>query len=92
MHLLGFVGLFHIESKRGGTGCEIGSGGMLVTLSEMLVTPCGMISAGTLDFRHTFGSPLAMAGISLYKISALMGNSQEICRKHYAALIPEALV
>ena len=44
-----------------------------------------------LDFRHTFGSQLAMKGESLYKISALMGNSPEICRSHYAALIPEAL-
>ncbi|HPS52743.1 MAG TPA: tyrosine-type recombinase/integrase [Phycisphaerae bacterium] len=44
-----------------------------------------------LDFRHTFGSQLAMKGESLYKISTLMGNSPEICRTHYAALIPEAL-
>jgi integrase len=46
---------------------------------------------GSLDFRHTFGSQLAMKGESLYKISTLMGNSPEICRRHYAALIPEAL-
>lgn len=45
-----------------------------------------------LDFRHTFGSQLAMKGESLYKISALMGNSPEICRRHYAALIPEAMI
>ena len=45
-----------------------------------------------LDFRHTFGSQLAMKGESLYKISTLMGNSPEICRRHYAALMPEALV
>ncbi|HML73897.1 MAG TPA: tyrosine-type recombinase/integrase [Anaerohalosphaeraceae bacterium] len=44
-----------------------------------------------LDFRHTFGSQLAMKGESLYKISKLMGNSPEICRRHYAALIPESL-
>lgn len=44
-----------------------------------------------LDFRHTFGSQLAMKGESLYKISTLMGNSPEICRRHYAALIPENL-
>jgi integrase len=46
---------------------------------------------GCLDFRHTFGSQLAMKGESLYKISALMGNSPDICRRHYAALLPEAL-
>jgi len=44
-----------------------------------------------LDFRHTFGSHLAVKGESLFKISELMGNSPEICRKHYAALIPEEM-
>jgi integrase len=44
-----------------------------------------------LDYRHTFGSQLAMKGESLYKISTLMGNSPEICRRHYAALIPEEM-
>lgn len=46
---------------------------------------------GSLDFRHTFGSQLAQAGVSLLKIATLMGNSPEICRRHYAALIPEAM-
>jgi len=50
------------------------------------------LSWSCLDYRHTFGSQLAMKGESLYKISALMGNSPEICRRHYAALLPEALV
>ncbi|HEY3309366.1 MAG TPA: site-specific integrase [Desulfuromonadaceae bacterium] len=45
-----------------------------------------------LQFRHTFGSQLAMKGESLYKISKLMGNSPEICSRHYAALTPEAMV
>lgn len=44
-----------------------------------------------LDFRHTFGSQLAQKGESLFKIATLMGNSPEICRRHYAALVPEAL-
>jgi len=44
-----------------------------------------------LDFRHTFGSQLAQNGVSLYKIATLMGNSPEICRRHYASLIPEAM-
>ncbi len=44
-----------------------------------------------LDYRHTFGSQLAMKGESLYKVSTLMGNSPEICRRHYTALIPESL-
>jgi integrase len=43
------------------------------------------------DFRHTFGSHLAQKGVSLYKISKLMGNSPEVCRKHYAALVPEEM-
>lgn len=37
-----------------------------------------------LDFRHTFGSHLAMKGETLLKISEIMVNSPEICRKHYA--------
>jgi len=44
-----------------------------------------------LDFRHTFGSHLAQKGESLYKIAELMGNSPAICRKHYAALLPEKM-
>lgn len=44
-----------------------------------------------LDFRHTFGSHLAQKGESLYKIAELMGNSPEICRRHYAALLPEKM-
>lgn len=46
---------------------------------------------GCLDYRHTFGSQLAMKGESLFKIATLMGNSPEICRRHYAALLPESL-
>jgi integrase len=46
---------------------------------------------GCLDYRHTFGSQLAMKGESLYKISTLMGNSPEICRRHYAAIAPASL-
>jgi integrase len=45
----------------------------------------------SMDFRHTFGSHLAQKGVSLYKISSLMGNSPEICRKHYAALQPHEM-
>ena len=44
------------------------------------------------EYRHTFGSHLAIKGESLFKISKLMGNSPEICRKHYATLSPESLI
>lgn len=44
-----------------------------------------------LDFRHTFGSQLAQKGESLFKIAELMGNSPNICRKHYAALQPDQM-
>jgi hypothetical protein len=40
---------------------------------------------------QAFGSQLAMKDESLYKISTLMGNSPEICRRHYPALPPESL-
>lgn len=44
-----------------------------------------------LHYRHTFGSQLAQKGESLFKIATLMGNSPEICRRHYAALVPEGM-
>ena len=47
---------------------------------------------GCRDYRHSFGSHLAMKGESLYKISAVMGNSPEICRRYYAKLLPESLM
>lgn len=40
------------------------------------------------SFRHTFGSLLAQGGVSLDKISAWMGNTSEVCRRHYAQFIP----
>lgn len=43
---------------------------------------------GCLDYRHTFGSQLAQRGISLFKIATMMGNSPDICQRHYAALVP----
>ncbi|MEO1007515.1 MAG: tyrosine-type recombinase/integrase [Planctomycetota bacterium] len=45
-----------------------------------------------LDFRHTYGSLLAQRGLSLHQISKLMGNSPEVCRRHYAHLATEDLV
>jgi integrase len=44
-----------------------------------------------LDLRHTFGTMLAMKGKSLAKIAAVMGNSPEICRRHYAHIATEDL-
>lgn len=39
-------------------------------------------------FRHTWATLLAQAGVSLDKISAWMGNSPDICRRHYAEFVP----
>jgi integrase len=39
-------------------------------------------------FRHTFGSLLAQGGVSLDKISSWMGNTPDVCRRHYAQFIP----
>ena len=39
-------------------------------------------------WRHTFGSLLAQAGVSLDKISAWMGNTPDVCRRHYAQFVP----
>jgi integrase/recombinase XerC len=38
--------------------------------------------------RHTFGSLLAQAGVSLDKVAAWMGHSAAICRRHYAQFVP----
>jgi hypothetical protein len=40
------------------------------------------------SFRHTFGSLLAQAGVSLDKICSWMGNTPEVCRRHYAQFVP----
>lgn len=45
-----------------------------------------------LVYRHTFGTQLAASNASLYRIATLMGNSPEICRRHYAAMMPESLL
>jgi len=39
-------------------------------------------------WRHTFGSLLAQDGVSIDKISAWMGNTPEVCRRHYAQFVP----
>lgn len=44
-----------------------------------------------LDLRHTFGTQLVMRNVSLAKVAALMGNSPEICRRHYAHVSTEEL-
>jgi len=44
-----------------------------------------------LDLRHTYGSQLAIKGMSLLKIAKLMGNSFRIAERHYATLQTEDL-
>lgn len=39
-------------------------------------------------WRHTFATLRAQAGVSLDKISSWMGNSYDICRRHYAQFMP----
>lgn len=42
-------------------------------------------------FRHTFASMLAQTGrVSIDQICAMMGNTPEVCRRHYAHLVPGA--
>lgn len=49
------------------------------------------LSWAALLFRHTFGSQLAQQGVSLHKIAKLMGNSERVAERHYAALVPDRL-
>ncbi len=45
-----------------------------------------------LDLRHTFATHLIRKpGMTFAKLSALMGNSPEICRRHYAHIATEEL-
>lgn len=44
-----------------------------------------------LDLRHTFATLMVARNVSLAKVSALMGNSPEICRRHYAHISTEDL-
>ncbi len=46
---------------------------------------------GCLDARHTFATWLVRAGVSLFKVSKLLGNSVEICQRHYAHLVSAEL-
>lgn len=39
--------------------------------------------------RHSFASWLVQGGVTLHVTSELLGNSVEVCRKHYAHLIPD---
>jgi integrase len=41
------------------------------------------------QFRHTFASKLLSAGVKVDDVAALLGNSPNIVRKHYAAWIKE---
>ena len=70
-------------------GCRWNTDNFSQTLREINVAHG--LTWSCLDFRHTFGSLLAQKGVSLYKIAELMGNSPEICRRHYAALVPEKM-
>jgi len=44
---------------------------------------------GWTPFRHTFASLLVQAGVSIFKVASWMGNSVEVCRRHYAAMRPD---
>jgi integrase len=40
------------------------------------------------DARHTFASLLAQKGVSIYKIASWIGDTLDVCMKHYAHLAP----
>ena len=42
-------------------------------------------------FRHTFGSRLAEAGVSMATIATIMGNSEAVCMRHYIRFSPAHL-
>ena len=83
----GVLALWFFPSPRGNRWDPDNFSGLLREINR-----AAGLSWSCLTHRHTFGSQLAMKGESLYKISTLMGNSPEICRRHYATLMPESLV
>jgi len=40
-------------------------------------------------FRHTFARIILQRGVTVRDVTDLLGNSEEVVRKHYAAWIPE---
>ncbi len=42
-------------------------------------------------FRHTFGSRLAERRVEMETVATIMGNSPEVCRRHYIRFSPEHL-
>jgi len=53
---------------------------------------CPQVAASRIgwnSFRHTFASLLVQSGVSIFKVAAWMGNSIDVCRRHYAAMMPE---
>ena len=52
-----------------------------------VATAAGVPRTGYQLMRHTFGSALAQAGVSLFKVSKWMGHSSvNVTAKHYAGL------
>lgn len=58
--------------------------GVLKPISEKIGKPIN-----ALILRHTFGSLMIRAGFNYVEVSTIMGNSPEICRRHYARLSPD---
>jgi site-specific recombinase XerD len=47
------------------------------------------IKATPHQFRHTFAKRLLVKGVPIGHVAALLGNTEEVCRKSYAKWIPE---
>ena len=62
--------------------------GMGVRLPNGEASGVAVEHIGWTPFRHTFASMLAQAGVPLDKINAWMGNSPQVCRRHYAQFVP----
>lgn len=43
------------------------------------------------SLRHTFGSWMAQADVQIVKIAKLMGNTVEVCARHYVHMLPTDL-
>ena len=74
------------QNARVKMGMEVSKNARLLAASTTLGIPDERI--GWNAWRHTFASLLVQEGLGLDLVSAWMGNTPEVCRRHYAQFIP----
>lgn len=63
----------------------------LENLARHISRSCPGVPCGWNVFRHTFGSLAVQAGVPLDRVCAWMGNTPDVCRRHYAQFVPRGM-